>query len=99
MKYLKNVVSLNLDSDKCTNCKKCIDVCPHQVLAMSSDKKLYIADRDRCIECGACQKNCPFDAIKVDAGVGCAAAYIQAMISGKEEACCGGDDKNTGCCS
>lgn len=99
MKYLKEVVTLSLDKQKCTNCKKCIDVCPHAVLAMNTENKLYIADKERCIECGACQKNCPHDAIHVKAGVGCAAAYINAMLKGGPP-CCGGDSDSgsSGCC-
>jgi NAD-dependent dihydropyrimidine dehydrogenase PreA subunit len=68
-RYLKNVVTLSYDSDKCTGCGLCTLVCPHRIFELK-DGKAVINDRDRCIECGACQKNCAFGAIRVNAGVG-----------------------------
>lgn len=68
--YLKNVVTLKLDSEKCANCRMCLNVCPHNVFAIE-DGKVKIGDRDACMECGACAKNCAFSAVTVKAGVGC----------------------------
>ncbi|MFC2077026.1 mercury methylation ferredoxin HgcB [candidate division KSB1 bacterium] len=93
MTYLKNVVSLTLDPELCNGCGICLEVCPHEVLA-THGKRVRIAERDQCIECGACSLNCVPGAIKVDAGVGCASAYIGAAIKGSGEACCG----STECC-
>jgi len=93
--YLKNVVTLNLDSDKCTSCGICLDVCPREVLAQK-EKQIVIQDRDACIECGACALNCPFQAIKVRAGVGCAAAIIRGGLTGSEPTC--GCGEGGGCC-
>ena len=67
--YLKNVATLNLDAEKCTGCKMCTQVCPHQVFAMN-ERKAYITNKDLCMECGACSKNCPAGAISVRSGVG-----------------------------
>jgi ferredoxin len=39
------------------------------------------------MECGACALNCPSKAIKVNAGVGCAAAIIMSWFTGKEPSC------------
>jgi NAD-dependent dihydropyrimidine dehydrogenase PreA subunit len=86
-KYLKDVVTLTLDIDRCIGCGQCINVCPHQVFAMDSDK-VRIIDRDSCMECGACSINCPVAALAVNAGVGCAAAIIQGWLTGKEPSCC-----------
>ncbi len=86
-KYLKNVVTLELDQDKCTGCGMCIEVCPHAVLVVEG-RKASIIDKDACMECGACAKNCPFDAISVKAGVGCAYGIIMGQIKGGEP-CCG----------
>jgi len=51
----------------------------------------YLVNQQACMECGACQLNCPVNAIRVESGVGCAAAMIRASLRGqKEEACsCG----------
>ncbi len=97
--YLKNVVTLELDGELCTGCGICLDVCPHEVLAVA-DKKAYIADRDSCMECGACATNCPFDAIRVDYGVGCAQALLIASLTGREPTCgcCGADETESTCC-
>ena len=85
--YLKNVVTLSVDSQACRGCGACIDVCPHRVLVLS-EKRIAIGDRDACMECGACARNCAFGAITVRAGVGCAAALL---ASGGDPAncCCG----------
>lgn len=85
--YLKDVVTLSLDKNKCTGCGMCTVVCPHAVFVMN-EKKAIIADRDACMECGACALNCPAAAIGVNAGVGCAAAIINGALAGSEP-CCG----------
>ena len=69
--YLKNVSTLKLDREKCTGCKMCTIVCPHNVFTME-DKKSFIRDIDACMECGACSTNCPSSAISVESGVGSA---------------------------
>ena len=96
MKYLKNVTTLQYCEDKCTGCTRCVEVCPQAVFIMEN-KKAKITDRDLCMECGACAKNCDFGALAVSAGVGCAAAIINSMISGGEPTCdCSGTSGS--CC-
>ena len=85
--YMKDVVTLKLDQDKCTGCGMCLEVCPHEVFKMNT-RHAEIRDRDACMECGACSRNCPFDAISVQSGVGCAAAVINAMLGKTDAACC-----------
>ena len=99
MIYLKNVTTLTLDIEKCTGCKRCMDVCPRAVLRMQ-DNKATIDNKDNCIECGACQRNCAYGALTVKSGVGCAQALFNAMIFGGEPTCdCErGSSKSTGCC-
>jgi len=97
LKYLKNVVTLELDADKCIGCRMCISVCPHGVFEIR-DEKAVILDRDTCMECGACARNCPADAIKVQSGVGCATAVIQAAIKGTKSTCNCGSDTDQSCC-
>lgn len=94
--YLKNVVTLKLDAQKCNGCMMCTIVCPHEVFAIS-DRKAFINKIDHCMECGACQKNCPEEAISVKSGVGCAAGIINGLLRGTEPSCdCSGD--KAGCC-
>lgn len=101
MKYLKNVVTLELNQDKCTGCGMCLTVCPHQVLGLrNGSARVLIQDRDACMECGACSRNCPVGAISVKAGVGCAYAIVLGKIRGTEPTCgCSGSgDEGPACC-
>ena len=87
LRYLKNVVTLQLDEAKCTGCGVCATVCPHGVLALEGGKA-RIRDRDACIECGACSRNCPSEAVDVEAGVGCATGIIFSAFR-RSDVCCG----------
>ena len=85
--YLKDVVTLDLDMEKCAGCGMCILVCPHAVLSLNNGTAM-IRNRDACMECGACATNCPAEAISVQAGVGCAAAIINTALGRKDNSCC-----------
>lgn len=81
--YLKNIVTLKMDREKCRGCGLCEVVCPHNVFKMSGDKA-SIVNIDSCMECGACARNCPVTAISVRPGVGCAFHVIHGILSGKK---------------
>ncbi len=85
--YLKNVVTLKLDHEKCNGCGLCALVCPQQVFTMTG-KISSISDRDACMECAACARNCPTRAIFVRQGVGCAYAVLMDKLGIKGK-CCG----------
>ena len=85
--YLKDVVTLELDHERCVGCGMCLDVCPHAVFELDGGKAL-IENRDACMECGACARNCPVEALSVQAGVGCAAAVINTALGRTSSACC-----------
>ncbi|MEW6670515.1 MAG: mercury methylation ferredoxin HgcB [Thermodesulfobacteriota bacterium] len=96
--YLKNVVTLELEKEKCVGCGICIEVCPQGVIVMSN-RTAHLANRDDCMECGACARNCPTEAITVEAGVGCAAAVINSALGRKNDACCCIiEKKDASCC-
>ncbi len=85
--YLKDVVTLSLDLEKCFGCGTCLEVCPHAVLARHNGK-IEIADRDACMECGACVVNCPAQALSVRSGVGCATAVMNSVLGRTDSSCC-----------
>jgi len=95
--YLKDVVTLALDAEKCIGCRMCEIVCPHAVFLVA-DKKARIIDRDACMECGACARNCPTEALFVKSGVGCASGIIKGALSGTEPCCGDPDNPSAGCC-
>ena len=69
LRYLDDVSSLVLDSEKCIGCTLCTHVCPQAVFEMV-EKKACIVDFNACMECGACVNNCLSGAISVSPGVG-----------------------------
>ena len=104
LKYLEDVVTLQLDVDTCIGCGMCVDVCPHGVFAIQERKAVIIA-RDLCIECGACAINCPVGAIQVQTGAGCATGVLLGTI-GKDCECSNGcgvspaiTESRKSCCS
>lgn len=97
--YIRNGETLAINRELCTGCGDCLEVCPHAVLAIVN-RKAEVRDRASCMECGACARNCPAQAIRVKAGVGCAAAVIGGMLRGTAPQCgCGGTPQQpAGCC-
>ncbi len=87
-RYLKNVVTLQMEPEKCNGCGMCMEVCPQGVFARIGKGAVMIVDRDACLECGACAGNCERKALNVRVGVGCAAAIIMSKFKFKG-ACCG----------
>ena len=96
MKYLAGVSSLKIDGELCNGCGICLQVCPHQVLALE-DRRAIARDLDACMECGACSTNCSQHAVSVHAGVGCAYAILRGMIRGTAPDCgCDSSGKSCG---
>ena len=49
-------------NDKCTNCGKCVEICP--VEAITKGEKKHIIDAEKCVDCGQCEGECPTGAIE-----------------------------------
>ena len=53
-------VPFHPDGDNsCTNCQKCVNICPMQAISSSDPKE---TDDKKCISCGACISACPVKA-------------------------------------
>jgi ferredoxin len=86
--------------ERCVNCRRCSQVCPHGVFSEGIERAGLVRP-EACMECGACAGNCPAGAIEVQSGVGCAWAMIRAALRGKgmdsADCGCGGGDAGS-CC-
>ena len=58
------IVEIRIDYDRCTSCKKCIEICTFDVLELFEDIPI-VADPSSCSACLECKENCPVDAIDV----------------------------------
>jgi NAD-dependent dihydropyrimidine dehydrogenase PreA subunit len=86
MRYLESTLTLQLEPGLCNGCGLCVAVCPHAVFRLEQ-KRAVLADRGACMECGACARNCEPGAVRVRAGVGCAAGVLSGLVKGTEPSC------------
>ena len=65
----KNVCTVHIVKERCKGCEFCVEYCPRDVLAMSTEFNHkgyyppYIKQRDLCADCGLCEMICPEFAI------------------------------------
>lgn len=72
-------MSIKIDKTKCVGCKKCLEVCPGNLIYSDDVGKAYIKYEKDCWGCTACVKECSTMAIKyyLGADIGGNGAYIQ----------------------
>ncbi len=63
-KYCKGLITLSIDSEKCTGCGACFKVCPVDAIT-GEKKKPHRLDEEKCVKCRACYEACKFDAVTV----------------------------------
>lgn len=54
-------MAYTIDSEKCTACGSCAEVCSDNAIKLAGSA--YKIDATLCAECGACAGACPNDAI------------------------------------
>ena len=70
---LRTRSSMALEPGKCIACGLCVNVCPNQVIKLTSEKdennkkvlKSYDMNIGRCLLCGLCTEVCPTSALKL----------------------------------
>ena len=51
-----------VDTQKCTGCGLCVDICPVNAIKVENEKAVI---SDECVGCGACVGQCPVGAISL----------------------------------
>lgn len=57
----REVQMIRIDSDKCTACGRCAEICPVGALKLGAKARL---DTTRCVKCRLCLTVCPVKAIR-----------------------------------
>lgn len=56
----------NIDQERCHRCKRCVEICPQDVLRFGlKEKKIHIQYLRDCQSCFLCEIECPQQAIYV----------------------------------
>lgn len=56
-------MAAEVNSEKCTGCGLCVDVCPVEAIKVEDD--VAVVNADECTDCGACVDECPNEAISL----------------------------------
>ncbi len=65
----KDLLSFEIDKDKCFGCGMCAKQCPAEAISVTDytapgkKKPAYAIDKNKCVKCGACIATCKFKAI------------------------------------
>lgn len=71
-------MSIKINKSKCIGCRKCIEVCPGNLIFKDENSKAFIKYADECWGCTACVKECAVQAINyfLGADIGGKGSYL-----------------------
>ena len=55
---------INVDTEKCTGCGECVDICPVEVFELQDEKSVPV-NAEECVGCESCVEVCEQEAITV----------------------------------
>ena len=55
---------VKVDSEKCTGCGECVDICPVEVFELQDEKSVPV-NAEECVGCESCVEVCEHEAITV----------------------------------
>ena len=55
---------IKVDTEKCTGCGECVEICPEEVYELQGDKSIPV-NAEECSGCESCMEVCEQDAITV----------------------------------
>ena len=64
-KIVSSNFQANVDSDECTGCFSCRQICPMEAIDTDEGEIVAMVNLDRCIGCGLCVTVCEFDAMSL----------------------------------
>lgn len=62
------IVTIKVDSTKCTGCGTCTDQCPmgvYEIVSVGRKKISKVVNKDACVACHTCELRCVYEAIVV----------------------------------
>ena len=54
-----------IDQNKCIGCRKCVNICPGNIIRINAGGKAYLKRKEDCWSCVSCVKECPAYAIEL----------------------------------
>ena len=60
-----NFCTVKVDTDKCTFCMECVNICPTEALTFDGDVVVFMHDSDKCTYCEQCLNMCEAECLEI----------------------------------